>query len=190
MAGPVALSIERLLFFIGFVVAVLVGWLVGRRHRIAVEPVLARMLVLGFISARLAFVLLYLEDYLRQPLSIIDIRDGGFLYEAGIVVAVAVGAFAWRQQPMRKPLGAALAAGLLTWGITAGSLGLMTAVQPMLPDLPLSDMNGDPADLEHLKGKPVVVNLWATWCPPCRAEMPIFAEAQQRESEIEFVFIN
>ncbi|MCW8194743.1 TlpA family protein disulfide reductase [Proteobacteria bacterium 005FR1] len=190
LAGPLALSLERLLFFVGFAVALLVGWLVGRRQRVAVEPVLTRMLLLGLVSARLAFVLPYLENYWRRPFSIIDIRDGGFLYEAGVIVAVAVGAFAWRQQTMRKPLGAALAAGLLTWSIAAGSLGLMQAVQPKLADLPLTDLTGEPADLDQLAGKPTVVNLWATWCPPCRAEMPVFAEAQQRESGVNFVFIN
>ncbi|MGQ9427025.1 redoxin family protein [Gilvimarinus sp. F26214L] len=190
-AGPLALSLERLFFFIAFGVALLVGWLAGRRERIPVEPVLTRMLLTGFVTARLAFVLMYLEDYLRQPLSIIDIRDGGFFYEVGIAVAAGIGAFhGWRQQRLRKPLGAAVSAGLLVWAISAGSLGLMQAVQPQLPDLPLTDLNGDPAPLDALKGKPVVVNLWATWCPPCRAEMPIFAEAQQREEDIEFVFIN
>lgn len=190
-AGPLALSLDRLLFFFAFGVALLVGWLMGRRQRIPVEPVLTRMLLTGFVSARLAFVFMYLEDYLRHPLSIIDIRDGGFFYEVGIAVAVAVGAFhAWRQQRLRKPLGAAITAGFLVWGVTAGSLGLMQAVQPQISDLPLTDLNGEPAPLEDLRGKPMVVNLWATWCGPCRAEMPIFAEAQQREDEIEFVFIN
>ena len=39
-------------------------------------------------------------------------------------------------------------------------------------------------------GKPLVVNLWATWCPPCRREMPVLAAAQQRETGVNFVFAN
>ncbi|MFN4314223.1 MAG: TlpA family protein disulfide reductase [Chitinophagaceae bacterium] len=43
---------------------------------------------------------------------------------------------------------------------------------PSLPTLKLVDASGQTIDLGALKGKKVFVNLWATWCPPCRAEMP------------------
>lgn len=40
------------------------------------------------------------------------------------------------------------------------------------PDFELPTLNGELIRLEDLRGQAVVVNLWATWCPPCRAEMP------------------
>ncbi len=41
-----------------------------------------------------------------------------------------------------------------------------------MPDFTLSDPAGQQLNMQSLKGKPVLVNLWATWCAPCVAELP------------------
>ncbi|HZI58182.1 MAG TPA: TlpA disulfide reductase family protein [Verrucomicrobiae bacterium] len=48
------------------------------------------------------------------------------------------------------------------------------------PSLGLHDLQGAPHKLEDYRGKPVVLNFWATWCVPCAAEMPLLSEMQQR----------
>lgn len=189
--GPFALSLERLLFLVAVVVALLAGWLAGRRRRVSVEPVITTMLLWGMLGARLGFVLLYLEDYRAQPWSLIDIRDGGFLPAAGLVAAAVAGAWqGWRHPRVRRPLGAAVVAAALAWATMAGALHLMRASQPTLPDLAFATPEGDSLALAHFSGRPVVINLWATWCPPCRREMPVLAAAQQRERDVAFVFVN
>ena len=48
------------------------------------------------------------------------------------------------------------------------------------PALKLSDMRGAAHDLSQLKGRVVLVNFWATWCPPCRREMPSMERLTQQ----------
>jgi len=47
------------------------------------------------------------------------------------------------------------------------------------------DMEGKPVNLSNYKGKTVFINLWATWCPPCRAEMPHIEDMYQKVKDTE-----
>jgi len=48
------------------------------------------------------------------------------------------------------------------------------------PDFVLTDLQGHNVKLSDLRGKAVVLNFWATWCPPCKEEIPWFVELQKR----------
>ena len=63
-----------------------------------------------------------------------------------------------------------------------------TGVQQAAPNLKLHDLKGAPHKLEDYRGKPVLLNFWATWCVPCAAEMPLLSEMQkQYKGKIVFI---
>lgn len=58
------------------------------------------------------------------------------------------------------------------------------------PPLRLRDTTGKVHDLRHYRGKTVLVNFWATWCPPCITEIPSLGRLQQRFSKEQFVVLS
>lgn len=70
----------------------------------------------------------------------------------------------------------------LCLGPLAGRAGELRSYDPPLdaPSLALSDLKGRARGLSDYGGRVVLVNFWATWCPPCVEEMPAIARLQQR----------
>jgi thiol-disulfide isomerase/thioredoxin len=51
-------------------------------------------------------------------------------------------------------------------------------------------MNGQMHNLKDLSNQKVVINLWATWCGPCRREMPMLEQAARQNPDVRFLFVN
>lgn len=189
--GPLVLPLRVLLPLAALAVANLAAGYWRRRRGIDAGPALWRMTVWGFLAARAAFVLRHLDTYLATPLSILDIRDGGWVASAGLLVACVAGFAQLRgNAALKRPLAGAALAGLLAWGGAAAAVRATQPANPPLPDIALQHLDGTPVRLARYAGTPVVVNLWATWCPPCRREMPAMAAAQRANPDLAFVFVN
>jgi len=80
------------------------------------------------------------------------------------LAAVAAGAGFWLQSARQQPAAAASA--------TPGQAAVLDAV--------IADVAGQPQRLDQWQGKLVVLNFWATWCPPCVKELPAFVRLQRK----------
>ncbi|MBC7699108.1 TlpA disulfide reductase family protein [Aquabacterium sp.] len=189
--GPLAMPIGPLLLALAAGLGLWAGKLTSRRSGLDPEPALLRMLLLGLLVARLAFVWTWRHAYWQEPLTILDIRDGGWNPAVGLAASCLYAlALAKRQPALRR----SLAAGLATTFVigTAGAIWLWSSASnpARLPALDLPALGGGNTALRSFTGKPIVINLWATWCPPCRREMPLLHQAQTEHPGVNFVFIN
>ncbi len=64
-------------------------------------------------------------------------------------------------------------------------------VPELLPDITLANLSGTPTQLKSFAGRPLMVNFWATWCAPCRREIPLLnrLHAQRKQQNVEIVGI-
>lgn len=71
----------------------------------------------------------------------------------------------------------------------AGTSAIPAKVEYPAPELELVDLEGKPVSLRELQGQIVLVNNWATWCPPCRAEMPALEAFYQDHRHKNFTLV-
>lgn len=194
--GPLALPVAPLILMLSVWVATSVaGRLAATEDRANAENTLWGAIFLGLLAARAAYVWQYQSAYVATPWALLDLRDGGWFAPAGLV---AGGLWllwrVWQKPAARRSVGLAVLAGAALWSAAMGAAfwADRTDVQEGVPEVVLTDpQTGQQRSLAAvLAGKSAVVNLWASWCGPCRAEMPDLAAAQQRNPDVQFVFVN
>ncbi|MBI3562782.1 MAG: TlpA family protein disulfide reductase [Gammaproteobacteria bacterium] len=73
--------------------------------------------------------------------------------------------------------------GILTWNVQAAPAG-----QPA-PDFALPNIDGKNIRLKELRGQVVLINYWASWCGPCRQEMPLLNDIYKKYNKLGFVIL-
>ena len=90
---------------------------------------------------------------------------------------------------MRFPSAAML---MLALALTTSQAEAQVRVGTVAPEIDLRTLIGAPFKLSALKGRPVVITFWGTWCPPCREEFPELAEVYRKHHAggLEVVAVN
>lgn len=190
--GPLAIPVYTALTALAIAIFWLMTYLStrGSNSQSAATEMLFRAVVVGFLVARLAFVIALWEEYQNDWFQIINIRDGGFIHYYGWGAAIAVLVLsAWGD---RKITLAYVKSSVITLLVV---LPLFLAVMlssegRALPQTAVYDAKGRKVTLSSFSGKPIVLNFWASWCPPCLREMPVLEEAQRTNPQTTFLFVN
>jgi cytochrome c biogenesis protein CcmG/thiol:disulfide interchange protein DsbE len=181
--GPLMMAVDRGLAVLCVAVFLGLTTVAGRFRFPQVSTVTTGAIVAGLVAARIGYVAAHWASYVEAPLSIFAVWQGGFSAMAGIVGAAATLAFQLGRTR-------ALAVG---WGALAIAGGLWFTLQALIPPvtygpfpyhLTLTTPSGAPLPLARFRGRPFVVNLWATWCGPCRRELPMLDAAATRNRDV------
>lgn len=191
--GPWLLPVGILAIVLGWFAAWAVAAILRRRGQADSAPALWWLLLIALLAGRAAYVIRWWPAYRASAWwNIFDIRDRGFEpWAAGIVLVLSVLLVAWRRPRLRRPLPLATAGGLAVAVLTlVVAWQLQTAAHPRLPNVELRQLDGQSVNLTALAGEPLVINLWATWCPPCRRELPMLLRASHDMPGVRFVFVD
>lgn len=188
--GPLMLPLPRLAALASLLVFVILSERLVRR-----EPAFGRWSWYGLAAiaagGRLGHVAANAEAYAAQPWTALYLWQGGFSFVGAAAALMLLTVLYFRRRPVllrRTLLPLALAAA--PWLGYCGLQPLLRGLAPALPDLMVTQLDGAPVRLSALRGQPLVLNLWATWCAPCRREMPLLQEMAAAYPQVRFLLVN
>lgn len=187
--GPLMFSADRFAAIAGLGTLALLAALLGRGDRARLADWGTWAVLVFVIFARLGHVLDHLDSFRTVPWRIAAIWQGGFKPASGVVAMIVFTVIYLRHHGAL--IARAALAGVAGAGVALAILSQSGALAPVaLPQKPFPTLAGDHLIPAQFTGRPVVINLWATWCPPCRREMPMLAEAAAAPDAPVFLFVN
>lgn len=186
--GPLVMAADRFAVVLGIFTFLIVSGVMARRVDSRFDGWSWRVLLAGIGAARLGHVALHLDTFAADPVRILYLWQGGFFWPAGALAVLACLFLLLKDARARLwavlPLALAVVVWNTTWQLTGGTPALA------VPDRSFETLAGADHDLGAGSGAPRVLNLWATWCPPCRREMPMMAELAAGTEGVDFIFAN
>ncbi|NUS68925.1 MAG: TlpA family protein disulfide reductase [Ensifer adhaerens] len=188
--GPFAFSADRFSVIAGLIVFMFVGSLLAARIHNRLGTFTTAATLFGVVGARAGHVLIHAESFLQEPLRVLAIWQGGFSPTGGLLGVLLAAVMLWRNAPKAAPWAMLpLAAGLFVWVVVTTLTD--SGAAPRAPETSYAVLAGNESlAIAERKGRPAVLNLWASWCPPCRREMPMMAAMTESNPEVDFLFAN
>lgn len=186
--GPLMLAMDRIVAVAAIWAFLGMGAWIGARTETRASRAAWIALLAGLVVARTGYVALNWQAFAVEPWSILALWQGGFALWPGVAAAGATLAVLLGKTRATGAMIATLSV-LTALALVAQATVLASPAKPFPEDIGVARMNGQTVSLDTLRGKPFVLNLWATWCPPCRREMPMVIDVA-RGSSVAVLLVN
>lgn len=186
--GPLVLAADRFAVVLGLFAFMIATGVLARRVDGRFQRWSLWALIGGIVAARAGHVLVNWRNFAAEPLRMLALWDGSFYWPTGLAAVLASILLVLPTARLRLwallPLALALVVWNTSWQLTGGTAAIA------LPGSSFETLAGGTHALSPAAGVPKVINLWASWCPPCRREMPMMAEIAAGSAGIDFIFAN
>lgn len=185
--GPLMIAADRALALLAIAAFMGLGSILASRTERPARSAVWLATLFGLLAARIGFIAQNWAAFSIEPWAMLAVWQGGFAPWIGF--AAAAGVLIWYLG--RQPVTALLLAALIA--LAAAHSAIVAALSPAPWQFPrhvvATTLAGDPVALDTLRGRPFVLNLWATWCPPCRRETPMIVDVA-RHSTVPVLLVN